>query len=63
MIPPTFKCGKCGGSTIIEPQDGPGVCESCCEDHDYLYERYEGYRCVHCHGEPPPDWYDGLDYD
>lgn len=55
-----FHCGKCGAETTIAP-DPPAkaVCENCCEDHDYRYERGErAHLCVHCGKPAPEDWYD-----
>lgn len=61
-LPPdelNFFCRVCGEPTVIAPADGsPGVCEDCCEDHDYRYERGEGHRCTHCFGAPPEDHFD-----
>jgi hypothetical protein len=53
-----FTCAVCGGPTVIAPEEGPAYCYEHCPDHDYHYERSEGWRCLECHAEPPPDWFD-----
>lgn len=51
-----FRC-RCGVAATIAPADGGyAVCENCCEDHDYQYERGDGHRCIHCFAERPADW-------
>jgi hypothetical protein len=57
-----FKCGFCGKTAVVAPQGiEPTYCQDCCPDHDYAYERGEGWRCKTCHGEPPLDFYDESD--
>jgi hypothetical protein len=51
---------KCGTNTKVlsYPKKGPVYCPDCCPEHDYKYERYEGWTCTTCGAEPPPDWFD-----
>lgn len=45
-----FTCRKCGIECLSAP-DSPerAICENCCEDHEYKYDRYErGTFCIHC---------------
>lgn len=54
-----FKCSVCGELAPIAPQGSePTYCEKHCPDHDYQYERGDGWHCVTCHAEPPHDWFD-----
>lgn len=53
-----FKCGVCGKGAFVAPNGSePTYCTECCPDHDYGYERGEGWRCKTCHAEPPTDFY------
>lgn len=53
-----FECGACGGHAYVAPQGNePTYCTKCCPDHEYQYERGEGWRCLTCYAEPPDDWY------
>jgi hypothetical protein len=48
--PVDFRCHVCGVECPVAP-DPPdkAVCEECCEDHDYHYERCERAKvCIHC---------------
>lgn len=57
---PDFHCHRCGAETDIAP-DPPAltVCENCCEDHDYRYEReMRATVCFHCGKNQPEDWND-----
>jgi hypothetical protein len=57
--PVDFLCKVCGVECSVAPADGSGsICPDHCEDHDYVYDRYEGHRCRHCDAEPPDDWFD-----
>jgi hypothetical protein len=53
-----FTCRICGAPTALAPPEGRGVCSKHCEDHDYQYERGEGWMCTHCGIQPPADFYD-----
>lgn len=55
-----FTCSKCGKECSVAPElPARAVCEKCCGDHDYQYERGEcGWFCVHCFKEAPYDWHD-----
>ena len=56
-----FRCG-CGKQAYVAPQgDEPTYCTGCCPDHDYEYQRGEGWRCKTCHAEPSMDFYDESD--
>lgn len=60
--PRLFVCHLCGVDTNTAP-DPPdlAVCEDCCEDHDYRYEREErGHFCTHCCRRRPDEWDDDL---
>jgi hypothetical protein len=54
-------CRKCKGPVDTWPYDHPhlAICEKCCEDHDYKYERERNWpHCIYCDAAAPPDWYD-----
>jgi len=55
-----FKCHKCGKVLDVGHWDGSAdVCEDCCDDHNYKYDRDErGHFCVHCFRKAPDDWHD-----
>lgn len=55
-----FHCGKCGAETALAAAPPvTTVCENCCEDHDYRYEREQrAHVCTHCGKLAPEDWYD-----
>jgi hypothetical protein len=58
-----FKCSVCGdGAYVAPPGDEPTYCTKHCPDHEYEYERGEGWRCKTCHAEPPLDFYES-DFD
>lgn len=51
-----FACRKCGTGCDTSPGYGQAICESCCEDHDYKYERdMRGHFCKHCSAPRPYD--------
>lgn len=59
-----FKCSGCGAAAYVAPSDGsPAFCPEHCPDHIYNYERGEGWRCLTCYAEPPPDWYSSDAFD
>lgn len=59
MSSPDFHCRECRAPTHIAAADGSALwCSECCPEHEYEYERSEGHRCIHCHAEPPDDWYE-----
>lgn len=42
---PDWTCHKCGKQCCIVG-DAPAICEDCCEDHEYEYDRDErGWFC------------------
>lgn len=54
-----FHCHQCGKETALAP-DPPdkAVCEDCCEDHDYRYDRWERtHVCTHCGKPVDHEWY------
>jgi prolyl-tRNA editing enzyme YbaK/EbsC (Cys-tRNA(Pro) deacylase) len=59
MADPDFACHVCGAQCAIAPEPpAKTVCQEHCEDHEYVYIASEGKRCIHCHAEPPDDWFD-----
>lgn len=59
---PSFLCQECGKDCDIAP-DPPAraICEACCKDHDYAYDRGDRrWTCEHCGALRPYDWDDGL---
>lgn len=54
-----YSCRKCGKQCDSAPYPpARAICEDCCPDHDYRYEREERkHRCVNCGREPDPDFY------
>jgi hypothetical protein len=53
-----FACRVCGKECTVAP-DPPlrAICPDCCDDHDYLYDRYaREHYCANC-GKPRPDDY------
>ena len=57
---PKSLCSVCGQPATVYPPDGddsPTYCEAHCPDHDYRYERGEGWRCFTCFAEPPHDFF------
>lgn len=54
-----FRCRKCGMADChVAPEDGSGaICPDCCEDHDYVYDRWDGHYCKHCGDPRPADYY------
>lgn len=56
--PVNFACRSCGKECASAGPDG-AICEDCCEDHDYRYEReLRGHFCFHCGKPAPEDWFD-----
>jgi NMD protein affecting ribosome stability and mRNA decay len=55
-----FSCRVCGKQCDSAPLPPVrAVCEDCCDDHDYQYEReLRGHFCVHCGKPAPLDWFD-----
>jgi len=62
MVYDIFRCHKCGKQANLGPSDinpEPAVCEDCCDDHEYKYDRWGCVsECVHCGKRRPEDWYD-----
>lgn len=58
--PPDFRCHVCGKECDIAPQPPErAICEECCEDHEYEYDRGERWKfCAHCGKPIPEDWND-----
>ena len=54
-----FRCAKCAAPLDGASTDGtPPYCEGCCPEHDFRFDKYDGYRCAHCFAQPDDDWYD-----
>lgn len=57
------RCRVCGSSSDVISYDPRGLwaylfrktwCPEHCQDHDYVYSRYDGHYCDKC-GQPPDD--------
>lgn len=54
-----FGCRKCGAICPMSPGVGQAICETCCDEHDYEYNRdLHTHACRHCEKPVDPDWYD-----
>lgn len=51
-----FACRVCRAECPVSAGVGQAVCEEHCEDHDYEYQRSEGWHCKHCFAPRPHDW-------
>jgi hypothetical protein len=59
---PTWICRECGKDCDIAPEPPErAICEACCPDHEYEYDRMDRHwTCKHCGALRPYDWDDGL---
>lgn len=53
-----FACRVCGKECPTASAEG-AICEDCCEDHQYEYDKWRRNKfCVHCDRQIPDDFYD-----
>lgn len=59
-VTPDFHCQICGKDIDMLPADltEKAVCEDCCSDHTYRYDKFSRqYLCENCGKPAPDDWY------